>query len=458
MISIRTKIIAGNAVILLLVLSALATVLFRSVTHNALARMDARLEQFATGFEREIRGNPNESTFADSVDISELRAEGPRNVRFELIGSGGRVLLHTHDWPFAAEREYGFSYLRIDKKKYRFLTTHIESMPKRDFTLLAAAPLDDLEAESRQMLILLTLLLPMAFIATGVLAGFIIKRAFKPLNEIISKAKTISGSSIDATLPLPRTRDEVWRLGTVFNAMLARLEASFKSQKQFAADASHEIRTPLAIVRSEIEYAQRFTGNPEAKESLGIALSEVDHLAKLTESLLMLARIDAGRLSPKKQLTHLNGFVDETLRSVKSLAVGKNIALSFEHHDSLSVLVDPEMLRRALLNIIENAIKFSAPGSTVKVSLEKSLGDHLCANISVRDSGPGIDPLDLQQIFNRFHRATNPQKAASGCGLGLAIARQLVALQDGEIGVESAPGKGATFSIKLSCVNSSSGM
>ncbi|MDD5673096.1 MAG: HAMP domain-containing sensor histidine kinase [Chitinivibrionales bacterium] len=446
MFSIRSKIILFNTILFGAILIVFAAVLYNSVRHNGLARLDAQLEKYASGFARSLESEFAEGGFADTAEINELRAEGPKGIRYRLLDEKGRSILGT--LPDASPKNHhpGFSFLVIDGKQYRRMALGLEPRADKDFFLIAAAPLEDVNASLRNLIVVFAFLIPACLALAGLTSWLIIRFAFRPLSRIIRSAAEISASNLDSQLALPKTRDEIRNLGLVFNAMLGRLNAAFKSQKQFAADASHEIRTPLAIIRSELEYAQRFMSERAAKESVEISLTEIDRLAGLAEGLLMLARLDAGQITLNKRPVNLKELLTESLRRVQTLADKKKITLTYAASPEIVVRADAEKISRILLNILDNAIKFSPENGSVSITLKT---DSKTATILIADNGPGIDAGDLENIFKRFYRSEIVRADTEGSGLGLAIAQELIRLHNGTISVSSNKAQGTQVSIEL---------
>ena len=282
------------------------------------------------------------------------------------------------------------------------------------------------------------LLAAVAGFGSFVLAG----RALAPVDAIARTATRISSQDLSARLVIPDTHDELSRLASTFNDMLARLERSFQRERQFTADASHELRTPLAAMQA-ILTVMRQGEHPagEYRASLDDLASETERLQTLVEDLLRLARSENGgarRLEPL-DLTVLLSDVVETLRP---LAVSKGLALECDLSPSLPFTADPDALIRLFVNLIDNAIKYTFAGSVTVTA--RCIDDTIC--VEVADTGIGIPPEHLPYIFERFYRV-EAGRAAGGAGLGLAISRQLARSAGGRIEVRSTPGIGSTFTV-----------
>jgi signal transduction histidine kinase len=448
MLSMRAKIVVLNTALFGIVLAAFATILYISVKHDGIVRLDSQLEQFAYNFGRTIGGDLNEADFPDTADIVELRAKGPKGIVYQLLDPAGRNIVGTAP-PGVLPSISGFSYKTVGKKSFRCLSTELELLPEKNYLLLLSVPLDDVEAGLQHLFLVLALLIPFSLIVSVLIALLIIHYSFRPLMRVIQTAEEVTIGNLGKQIELPKTKDEIWILSNVFNEMMSRLAKAFGAQKQFVADSSHEIRTPLAIIRSELEYAQRHDLKIPVKESINISLSEIDRLAELAQGLLTLSQFDAGFISLNTSPIRLDTFVAETVRLVITLADNKAIHVSTTCSEPMIVSIDPDSMRRALLNILENAINFSPKSSVITVSINRSTHNHHIVEISITDQGSGIAPADIPYVFKRFYRADSARSEVSGSGLGLAIAEEIVHLHGGIISVQNKPGQGASFTIEL---------
>jgi heavy metal sensor kinase len=242
--------------------------------------------------------------------------------------------------------------------------------------------------------------------------------------------------------------DEFGRLATVFNETLARLEESFERLRRFTSDASHELRTPLTAIRAVGEVGLREPRRAEQyREIVGSMLEEVDRLARLVDSLLTLSRADAGRITLHPERVDLAALAREVSAHLGVLAEEKRERLDLDAAGPVEIAADRAILRLAVVNLIDNAIKYAPPGSAVGVAVAADDGT---ARLAVRDRGPGIAREHQARVFDRFHRAdAGRSRDAGGAGLGLAIARWAVEAHGGRIEVESADGEGSTFTIVL---------
>jgi heavy metal sensor kinase len=261
-------------------------------------------------------------------------------------------------------------------------------------------------------------------------------------------ARRISAEDLAERLQETGAGDELDRLAKTLNEMLGRLDAAFHQIRQFSADASHELQTPLTILKGELEVALRSARSPDDyQRTLRSALEEIDRIAHLVEGLLLLARADAGVLRMDRQPLDLAQIAEEVYGQGKVLADAHAVTLHLGPVEPVSIQGDPERLRRLLLNLVDNGIKYTPPGGEVTLSLER---DEEWASLKVSDTGIGLSPEDLERVFQPFYRAAETRsRGEGGAGLGLCIARSIAEAHSGRIQVESALGRGSTFTVRL---------
>jgi len=280
-------------------------------------------------------------------------------------------------------------------------------------------------------------------------AFFIALMAFKPMMRMVKTAEQISATNLHARLEMPRARDEVHMLGRALNDMIERIDNTIKGQRQFIADASHELRTPLTIIRSELEYAERFARHSSVKKSITASLTEVDRLSSMVNDLLMLAKLDAARVKLELSQLRLDELLLECVQATRAIAKKKDVKLEVFVNEAVEVSGDHEKLKSVVLNLLDNAIKYSGRKSVVSASLVLNETTPQTASIIIQDRGIGIPKSEQASIFGRFYRGSRPRSKIDGSGLGLAIALRFVEMHGGTIFVESEEGKGSTFTVQL---------
>ncbi|HSR09827.1 MAG TPA: heavy metal sensor histidine kinase [Thermodesulfobacteriota bacterium] len=297
-------------------------------------------------------------------------------------------------------------------------------------------------------LLTMAAIFPVALLLAGGGGWLLARRALRPVDQMAEAARRISAEHLATRLEDTGANDELSRLAKTLNEMLSRLDASFRQIRQFSADASHELQTPLTILKGEIEVALRSARKPEEYERvLRSSLEEIERIARLVDGLLLLARADAGVLRMDIRPTDLKRVAEQVYGQATVLAEKKGVDLRLGTVEEISVPADPERLRRVLLNLVENAVKYTPCGGRVTISLGRR-GDR--AAVRVRDTGMGIAPEERERIFDRFYRSADARaRGEGGAGLGLCIARSIVEAHRGTIEVESAPGQGSTFTVLL---------
>jgi two-component system OmpR family sensor kinase len=295
---------------------------------------------------------------------------------------------------------------------------------------------------------------PLALLLASLGGYFLARKSLAPVVAMASQCEKIGAENLDERLAELDPRNELGRLGLSFNELLSRLQASFQIQRRFMADASHELRTPVAIIRGESEVAlsNELRTAEEYQESLAIVQDEGKRLARIVEDLFTLARADAGQYPVERSNMYLDETVGQCVRSVDSLATQRGLRLDYETSaPELLFSGDEGLVQRMTLNILDNAIKYTPRGGTVRVSLKRN--GRSC-KLAITDTGMGIPP-DLQaRIFERFFRvdqarSRNDERNGSGAGLGLSIARWIAELHGGALALDASDENGSTFVICL---------
>jgi signal transduction histidine kinase len=276
------------------------------------------------------------------------------------------------------------------------------------------------------------------------LGALVINRLLQPLDNITEAALQITKAD-DLSLRLPDTgrRDEIGNLTMVLNRTLERLERLFHARQRFLADVSHELRTPLTTIRGNVDLMRRIgEADPEI---LDVVSDELDRMTRLVGDLMLLARADTGGLPIQRQPVELDTIFLDVYRQVRSIE--HDVQISLEEVDQVGVLGDSDRLKQLILNLVDNAIKYTPAGGKVMMSLSKEDGR---AQLIVKDTGIGIPAVDLPHIFDRFYRVDKARtRAQGGSGLGLSIAKWIVEAHGGRIEVESKVGAGTTFRVYL---------
>ena len=325
----------------------------------------------------------------------------------------------------------------------------------RELVIHVAHSLGDVPAPLASLRFSLLLMAPLAVMLSAAGGYWLAGRALAPVDEVTRAAREIEASRLSRRLPAPKVYDEIGRLVETFNQMIARLEASFEAMKRFTADASHELRSPLATMRGAIDVAlSRPREAGDYRDVLSSVGEDVDRLRSIAEDLLMLARADAGGIKLERSPVRLDVIASEVTESFRPTAEEKSVEVSAACPTAVVVSGDERWLRQLVVNLLDNAVKFSAaarpePGAaSVRVEVRE---DHGRAELSVTDSGPGVPDEALDRIFERFFRADDARshQGAEGSGLGLAIAAWIVGAHAGKIAARNQAAGGSVFSVSL---------
>lgn len=319
----------------------------------------------------------------------------------------------------------------------------------RPILLLAAASLDSVAAALTVVRGAIFISLPLILVLAGLGGHLLSTRGLAPLASMAAQAKMITGRNLETRLDIGTPAEELQVLVVAFNELLSRLDQSFESMRRFVADASHELRTPLSIIRGEADVAlSQERSTVQYQQSLAIVLDESRRLSRLVDDLLNLARADAGHVKLQVREFYLNDLLADCCRSVHGLAAVRNITIECRSGADLQFRGDEELLRRLVMNLLDNAIRYTPPGGKVDAALESD-GDRV--RIRVSDTGAGIPAEAAPHIFERFYRADKARsRQDGGFGLGLAIVKWIAESHNGAVELSSRNGAGSAFTVTLS--------
>jgi heavy metal sensor kinase len=289
---------------------------------------------------------------------------------------------------------------------------------------------------------------PLVLAVSVVLGWYLALHALRPFEEITQTAEKITYENLNTQIVTAHKEEEIQRLVQSFNAMVKRLDESFRQMRKFNADAAHELRTPLAIIQGETEVALRSPNLPEEIRSvLASNLEELDRLTRIVNDLLTLSEAEAGRQVVSKRPVDVGKLLEDLVDQMRLLASDRNLRIDVQCDPDLWIDADELWIRRAVLNLLDNAMKYSKEEGVVEVRAGRE--DSL-VNLRIRDGGIGIHPEDLPHIFDRLYRADPARNRGSGgTGLGLALVKWIVEVHGGAIHVESEFDRGALFTISL---------
>lgn len=319
-----------------------------------------------------------------------------------------------------------------------------------EYIVVAGTSLESTDEELESLRGILVYLVPLSLVVAGIGGWFLAGRSLSPVVAMADRARQIGIANLSERLPVANPRDELGKLAETFNGLLARLEGSLIQQRQFMADASHELRTPVTTARTAASVSlQQPTRNEEDyRETLAIIEQETTRLSRIVDDMFTLARADAGSYPVRSMPMYLDEVIDEVVRALRVVASTRDISLAGNVLRPAPLTGDEDLVRRLILNIVDNAVRYAPSGSTVRIALDRA-GDQYA--ISVSDDGPGI-PAEIQpRIFERFYRvdAARTHGKDGGAGLGLALARWIARVHGGDVTLAASSRAGSTFVITL---------
>jgi heavy metal sensor kinase len=462
-LKIRTRITIWYLALLAVIVVGVGAFLVLRLRADLMGSLDGSLgpaaEQIAAGYR--VEGPPELRDTAHTV----LSGERPGA---QALGPDGRVIAHWGDavaaFPMvgAADRAAvigGERFKRTiqlgrDKTDFRVVARSV-TRGGQEQVVVAAESQAPVNRSVHRVLVLLLIACPVALLLTALGGWWLARRALRPIDRMTTAAEAIGVEQLGERLEVPRAADEVAHLALTLNTMLSRIQSGVEAQQRLVADASHELRTPLAAMRSELDVSLREDDlSPSAREALESAREEVDRMSRTVDDLLMLASADEGRIALAKEPVDLAEIARLATGSLRALAARRGVRLE-AGGTAVLVLGDPERLRHAVRNLIENAIKFSPPGSVVEV---RTGGSGQVATLAVMDEGPGVAAEHRDRIFERFYRADSARtRGAGGSGLGLAIVREVVEAHGGRVGVQAREPAGSVFSLEMPAIGSGPG-
>jgi heavy metal sensor kinase len=329
----------------------------------------------------------------------------------------------------------------------RVYTVPLSVAGQRVAALVVSRSVSEQQANLARTVLLIVPFSAAVLLVGGLLAYWLAGRVLRPVSEIASLARSLSERDLDRRVDVRVPDDELGELVATFNGMLARLDAAFDSLRRFTADASHELRAPLALMLNELEGSLAKAGtNQEYRRAIETQIAEVEHLARLSDQLLMLARADAGALNPALEAVDVADFLHETAARWSLAADRHGRRIDVSAPDSGQVTADPSLLRRVVDNLIDNALRYAPEGTAVVLRAYPSNGGW---SFEVADHGPGVPVGYRDHLFERFARPDGARsRDAGGTGLGLALSLAIARAHGGDLELRDAE-PGAVFRLSL---------
>jgi heavy metal sensor kinase len=470
--SVRNRLTVWYTAAMAAILILLASVTYFIIRQNVVARGDAQAVELADTFLSTVDAEIGEGTKPNSIDngvaaaISEHRF---RDVVFAVFDTDGG-LIGMSEW-FPGDRRHSewkrdalvaplhatltapdkFQSIRFAGHVYR-VYVHPFSFAQQPATLVVVQSLYHQHEFLETLAGTFAVVIPITLLIAGIGGYLLARNSLSPVVAMSEQARWIGAENLDSRLSVRNPDDELGHLAQSFNGLLDRLSASFDRQKRFVADASHELRTPVAILCGETEVAlgKQERSEQEYREALQIVGDESKRLKRIVEDLFTLARADAGQYPLSYTDFYLDEVAAECAKNMRTLAAAKQITLSCEPGGEALIRADEGLTRRMLLNLLDNAIKYTPNGGSVSLRVEEQNNAY---QVSVVDSGTGI-PTELQsRIFERFFRVdkarSRNEQDGGGAGLGLSIGSWIASAHKGKLELTSSTSEGSTFTAVL---------
>jgi len=460
--TLRSRLTLLYTVVFGVLLGVIAAVSYHVLAYQLDADVSANLTELTTGLHGYLRFPDDRPTVIfDQTDPAQAAFVEEATRYYQVFNARTGELLVQSDAlrPLGLEftpaevRQFGDRPVSLDLDtdygRIRLSNSVLAPAASQTFLLQVGVSLTPMDAALRRFFILLVMSVPAGLIVTFVIGRWLAGVALRPLIQLADVARAIDIGDLRPRLPIRGAGDELDVVAMAFNDTLGRLQHAVGEMRQFSTALAHELRTPLAALRGEIEMTmQRLGGSEEVSRRFASQLEEIDKLKRLIDQVLTLARAEAGEIRLAPQAIDLCELVRGLVDQLEPVAQAKGVGMRYEPVlDRVVVDADPSWLERLVLNLVDNAIKFTPPGGRITVSVLRNQGS---ARLVVQDTGIGITPELMPRIFERFFRA-DPARSSEveGVGLGLSLVQWIVDRHHGRIEVDSEPEKGSTFTVLL---------
>lgn len=480
--SVRVRLTVWYSAVLATVLILVSATTYLIVRNTSMQRTDSDLQVLADSFLTTLQAELSDESSAEALGVLPAARQSMIEHRsdsdaFAVLGPSGEIIATSRDdtspgdpatraeaaiartlassdfqhfAKIAESKESSLETIRGDRARFRAYSRQFNA-DGRNYVLIVLHSLHSQNEVLETIRLTFTWMIVLGLLLAGTGGYFLARKSLEPVVEMGAHARRIGATNLHERLPVLNANDELGQLATIFNDLLNRLDQSFERQRRFIADASHELRTPLAILRGEAEVAMSQPGRAaeDYLESLRILHEETSRLIKIVEDLFTLSRADSGQYLLSPEDVYLEEVVAECAHSARTLASEKHIELSVDASSECLVLGDQALLRRMILNLLDNAIKYTAEGGRVDISCRAT---PTACEVHIIDTGPGI-PAELHsRIFERFFRA-DPARSRSGReggdGLGLSIALWITEAHHGRLELVRSDATGSHFAVYL---------
>jgi two-component system OmpR family sensor kinase len=472
--SVRVRLTLWYTGVLALVLVLVAIVTYLFYARDIYKRIDSGLVELSSAFTTTFRAELADQTDPDPVKGAAREAMIEHRFRdtvFALLDPDGKVLVNSLELPAVGLTKEKFDDELFHTDSFRSVVSNSRAavslvktvrggknglrayacplnVANRDYTLVVMQSLHPQKELLDDIRNTFLWIIPLALLLASVGGYFLARKSLSPVVAMATQARGMGAQNLRDRLAVPNRRDEMGQLALSFNQLLERLEETFERQRRFISDASHELRTPVAILRgeSEVTLSRPERSSEEYRESLAILRDESLRLTHIIEDLFTLTRADAGQYPLSLREIYLDELAGEVLHQTRSLVVPKQIALTSSIEPDLPFRGDEALLRRLLLNLLENAIKYTPEGGSIHFRCAREGNQYV---VSITDSGAGIPPELHASIFERFFRVDKARSRADndtgGAGLGLSIARWIAEAHHGQLNLIRSDATGSTF-------------
>ena len=468
--SVRVRLTLWYTTVLACVLVAMAFGTYFLLRRDSARRTDAAIVETAESFLATVNAEADEAKGPDGVRAGIEQANSEHKYRdtiFVVLDEDGKIVSSSSDQFMRSEPSgapsgilqdattrsgaNSFRTVRLRERIYRSYVRYF-SIGQKAYRLLVLQSLLSQQEFLESVITAFALAIPLAILLASGAGYFLARRSLSPVVEMSTQAGGIGADNLHERLPVRNAQDELGHLAQSFNQLLDRLDQSFEQQRRFMADASHELRTPVAILCGEADVAlsQSNRSPEEYRRSLDILRAEAGRLKHIVEDLFTLARADAGQHPLTLANFYLDELVAECCRSMRTLAAAKRITIKCDAPEEMPIYADEALLRQMIVNLLDNAIKYTPPEGSVSIACCVQNSHYL---LTFSDTGQGIPPELQPRIFERFFRAdkvrSRSESDGGGAGLGLSISQWIVQAHSGQLELTRSDAAGSTFTVQL---------
>jgi two-component system OmpR family sensor kinase len=459
-LTLRSRLTLVYTAVFGVLLIATGVVSYRVLAYQLDTDVTANLSELTTGLHGYLRfGEQAPTVVFDSSDPDEATFVEEATRYYQVFDAASGQLLVQSD----ALRPLGLDFtppevrqfseqrlpldVRTDYGRLRLSNSLLTPPNGEHYLLQVGVSLAPMDRALERFLFLLVVGVPAGLIATFAIGRWLARFALTPLTRLAESTRAINIEDLGRRVTVRGAHDELDDVAAAFNDTLERLEHAIGEMRQFSTALAHELRTPLAALRGDIELAMLQRGGGDRQQRAASQLEEIDHLKRLIDQILVLARAEAGEIRLAVGAVDLGALAASLVEQIEPVAQARGIALQCEQVDAVIVQGDADWLKRLVLNLLDNAIKFTPAGGRVVLVVTRQ-GN--VARLAVRDTGVGMDPGVKPRIFERFFRADpSRSRGIEGVGLGLSLVKWIVDRHHGRIEVDSQPGQGSTFTVTL---------